>query len=134
MNDDTLKNVDATENRPTGDRIIDAPQHLVDIDYELSVLRKENAWEKNDRNAVTVFKTNQLTIVLVALKTGASLLPHQVSAIASVQVLKGRAEFTSEEGQKELEENNIIILHSNELFNITALEETNILVTIIEEY
>jgi len=133
MNDNTT-NIDATENRPTGDRIIDAPQHLVDIDFELSVLKKENAWEKNDRNAITVFKTNQLTIVLVALKTGASLLPHQVSAIASVQILKGKAEFTSEEGQKELVENNIIILHSNEMFNITALEETNILVTIIEEY
>jgi quercetin dioxygenase-like cupin family protein len=97
-------------------------------------LKQENAWEKSDRNAITVFKTNQLTIVLVALKAGASLLPHQVSAIASVQILKGKAEFTSEEGQKELVENNIIILHSNEMFNITALEETNILVTIIEEY
>ena len=134
MNDDTTKNIEATENRPTGDRIIDAPQHLVDISYELSVLKQEKTWDKNDRNAITIFKTNQLTIVLVALKAGASLLPHQVSAIASVQILKGKAEFISEEGQKELQENNIVILHSNELFNITALEETNILVTIIEEY
>jgi hypothetical protein len=37
MNENNTTNIDATENRPTGDRIIDAPQHLVDINFELSV-------------------------------------------------------------------------------------------------
>ena len=49
--------IEATYNRPEGDREIDSPVLLIDIPDLIEQIKDENAWKENDRNAITVFKT-----------------------------------------------------------------------------
>ncbi|HMI79658.1 MAG TPA: hypothetical protein VK484_12745, partial [Ferruginibacter sp.] len=63
---------EATLNRPLGDRIIDAPFVFIDIKKFGYQLIEEEAWRKNDRNSITVYKTDGLTMVLSCLRNGAT--------------------------------------------------------------
>ena len=45
----------ATPNRPDGSRLLDAPWVYAELETILEQLRSEQAWEKNDRNGITIF-------------------------------------------------------------------------------
>jgi len=128
-----MKFNEATRNRPEGDRVLDAPQLYVDIERHIEILKEEEAWQKNDRNAMTVFKSDHVTIVLVALHGGATLLPQEVDSLVTAQVISGGIRFESSQGVKNLKEQNIVVLHSNEPFNATAIEDTVLLLTLFSE-
>ncbi|MBL0309672.1 MAG: hypothetical protein IPP77_08350 [Bacteroidetes bacterium] len=70
-----IKKNAATELRPEGARIIDAPLVSICIPEFIKQLKAEVTWRTGDRNAITVFKTNGLRIVLIALHEEA--LRHQ---------------------------------------------------------
>ena len=55
------KRNEATLNRPEGDRVLDAPYVFVNIPEFIRQLKSEEAWQKNDRNGITVFKTGRVT-------------------------------------------------------------------------
>lgn len=128
-----MKYNEATNNRPEGSRLIDARQLHIDIAENILLLKNEPAWEKNDRNAITVFKASNLTIVLVALRGGATLFPQEINALVSAQIIEGAISFESTQGVKNLYPNNIVVLHSNEPFNATAIEESVLLLTVFDE-
>lgn len=128
-----MKFNEATRNRPEGDRVLDAPQLCVDIERHIEILKEEEAWQKNDRNAMTIFKSDNVTIVLVALHGGATLLPQEIDSLVTAQVLSGSIRFESSQGVKNLKEKNIVVLHSNEPFNATAIEDTVLLLTLFSE-
>ena len=124
--------IDATHNRPAGDRVIDSPVLLIDIPDLIKQLKDENAWKGNDRNAITVFKTDKMRIVLVALHKNATMKTDRPENIFSLQVLKGKVEvitnFTSTEVEKEM----IVALHEQIQYSITALKKSVFLLTIAE--
>ena len=62
-----IKNNEATDLRPEGYRLRDAPLVSIDIPEFIKQIKNETTWTNSDRNAITVFKTNGLRIVLVAL-------------------------------------------------------------------
>ena len=128
-----MKFNEATKNRPAGDRVLDAPQLYIDIEQHLEILKDESAWQKADRNAMTIFKSEKMSIVLVALHGGATLLPQEINSLVTAQVLQGSIRFESSQGVKNLKEKNIVVLHSNEPFNATAIEETLLLLTVFSE-
>ena len=99
-----MKFNEATKNRPAGDRVLDAPQLYVDIEQHIEILKAEDAWQKNDRNAMTVFKSDNVSIVLVALHGGATMLPQEIGLLVTAQVLEGSISFESSQGIKNLKE------------------------------
>lgn len=68
-----IKNNESTDLRPEGARLIDAPLVSMDIPDFIKQLKAEVTWENNDRNAMTVYKTNGMRIVLIALHEDATL-------------------------------------------------------------
>ena len=69
-----IKSNHSTGNRPEGDRILDAPYVFSDIPTYLEQLKSEKSWAKNDRNAITVYKSDKITIVIaILLATGVTL-------------------------------------------------------------
>ena len=121
---------EATAQRPQGDRTVDAP--LVSIDLELFVeqIKTEKTWEDSDRNAITIFKTNGMRIVLIALHKNAELSRHTANGIISVQVLEGKMIFNTDQRSVELSKSQLLTLHQGIPHSIVAKEETVFLLTL----
>jgi quercetin dioxygenase-like cupin family protein len=120
---------DATLNRPKGDRIIDAPFVFADLEKFVSQLKSEESWEKNDRNGITIYKTEGLTIVLTCLHKEAEIKDNTVEGLLTVQVIEGSIDFIVATGAMTLEKNQLITLHPDIQHTIKAKEETVLLLT-----
>jgi hypothetical protein len=84
-----IKSNDATLNRPNGERFIDAPYVLTDLNEAIYQLQREGAWQKSDRNAITIFKTEGTSIVVGALREGSIIDDNVAEGLICIQVLKG---------------------------------------------
>jgi hypothetical protein len=125
-------NIDATYNRPDGDRKIDSPVLLIDIPNLIKQLKDENAWHENDRNAITVFKTGKMRIVLVAFHKDAEMKPERPENIFSLQVLKGKVKVTTDITSTEADKEMMVALHDQVPYSIRALKKSIFLLTIVE--
>jgi hypothetical protein len=123
--------IEATYNRPEGDREIDSPVLLIDIPDLIEQLKDENAWKENDRNAITVFKTDKMRIVLVALHKDAKMTTDRPENIFTLQVLKGKVKVTADFSSTEIEKEMILALHEQIQYSITALKKSIFLLTIV---
>ena len=127
------KRNEATLNRPEGDRVIDAPYVFMDLDQFIQQLKNEESWEKNDRNGITIFKTDNLTTVLTCLHKDASIKDNSVDGIFQVQVLSGRIRITTEDGDIEMEKGKMIVFHPGIGHSIQALKKSSLLLQTINE-
>ena len=121
---------DSTDMRPEGERVLDAPLVNIDIGRFITQIKKEAAWDNSDRNAITVYKTDGLRMVLVALHEGAVMAKHTAAGIISVQVLEGEINFTTDEQSVILKKEQMIALHKGLPHSVTALKESVFLLTL----
>lgn len=119
----------ATHNRPDGSRLLDAPWVYADLETIIEQLRSEPAWEKNDRNGITIFKTDRFTLVATILKQGATIMKNSVDGFLTLHVLNGRAEVETQDCPVVLTSGNLLHLHPFINHNIIAREETTLLLT-----
>lgn len=124
-----IKRNDATRNRPEGDRVLDAPYVFADLAAFTAQVKDEKAWEKSDRNAITVFKTEGMTIVLSALKDGAVIKDNIVNGHFTVQVLEGTIRMETLEGDADMEKNQLMAFHPAIPHSIEAKTNTVLLLT-----
>ncbi len=122
-----LKNIDATINRPEGERLIDAPFVFADLPRYIEQLKHEDSWDKNDRNGITVYKTEGITIVLTCLHKGAVIEKNTIDGWLTVQVLEGEVDFTVKEKTQELGRNQLVSLHPGVEHSIKANKESVLL-------
>jgi quercetin dioxygenase-like cupin family protein len=123
---------ESTINRPEGERPIDAPVVVVDIREVIKKIKKEKAWDKNDRNAITVFKSDKMRIILVAMHKKAEMTTERPENIFSVQVLDGKIKLHSSEKTVEVKEEELFVLHANIDYKIEAVRRCVFLMTVVE--
>src|SRR5258705_4465055 len=128
-----IKRNEATLNRPEGDRVLDAPYVFMDTHDFIKQLKDEDAWEKNDRNGITIFKTDNLTTVLTCLHKGAAIKDNRVDGLFQVQVLEGKIRATTDDGDADMKEGDMIIFHPNVLHTIEALKKSTLILQTINE-
>lgn len=115
-----------------------APRELSDtvvtfqIGKEIDALKEEPEWLSGDRNAVTVVKTFNLSIVLVAIRKGATLCGHEVEGPITLQVLSGVVKFRTAE-PKILAAGAVLALDKAIPHDIEALEDSDLMLTIVKE-
>ena len=124
-----IKRNEATRNRPEGDRVIDAPYVFADLVAFTEQVKDEKAWDKSDRNAITVFKTEGMTIVLSALKPGAVIKDNTVNGFLTVQVLEGSIRMETLEGDAEMGEKQLYAFHPGVPHSIEAKTNAVLLLT-----
>ncbi|MFL5789000.1 MAG: cupin domain-containing protein [Flavisolibacter sp.] len=124
------KHNDSTPQRPKGNRTIDAQQVEVDLKRLLKQIKEESSWEDSKRNAITIFKTDGLRIVLIALHKGTEMARHTANGVISVQVLEGHMQFKTDRQTTELFESQILVLHEQIPHSVLAIKETVFLLTI----
>ena len=123
---------EATLNRPEGDRPIDAPVIMVNIPGLIKQIKKERAWKKNDRNAITVFKGNKMRIILVAMHNKAEMTTEQPENMLSVQVIKGKIKLYTNATAVEVQRKQIFVLHAHIPYKIEARKKSVFLLTVVE--
>lgn len=115
-----IKHNDATPNRPEGDRVLDAPYVYADLPGFAEQVKDEKAWERSDRNSITVFKTDGMTIVLTAMKEGAVIKDNTVNGYFTVQVLEGKIRMETLEGDINMTQHQLISFHPKVPHSIEA--------------
>jgi quercetin dioxygenase-like cupin family protein len=123
---------ESTKNRPEGDRLVDAPVVTVNIPEFIKKLKKEKAWDKNDRNAITVFKSDKMRIILVAMHKKAVMTTEHPENIFSVQVLDGKLRLQTIEKKFDVRSEEIFVLHAHIPYEIHALKRSVFLLTLVE--
>ena len=119
-----IKRNEATLNRPEGDRVLDAPYVFIDIPSFIEQVKEEKAWEKNDRNGITVFKSDTLTIVVSALQASAEIRDNAVDGLFTIQVLKGDARVTTPDGDVNMTAGQLLTFHPQVPHSIQALSDS----------
>lgn len=124
------KIIEATNQRPTSNHIIDASLVNINIPAIIKQIKNEKTWTESDRNAITVFKTNGLSIVLIALHQNAEMIKHKTDGLISVQVIDGEIKFSTDKESYNLKSGQMVALHSCIEHSILAVEETVFLFTV----
>ena len=71
------KSNEATAMRPDGDRLLNASLVEMDLNKFTAQLKQETTWANSDRNSITVFKSDNMTIVLIGMHANAELKTHK---------------------------------------------------------
>lgn len=103
------------------------------IAEEITALKQEPEWLAGTRNSVTVVKTANLSIVLTAVRRGVSLCGHAVDGPITLQVLSGSIRFGVADEPKVLEAGTMIALEKEVSHDILALEDSDLLLTIVKD-
>lgn len=123
------KRNEATINRPEGDRVLDAPYVFINIPDFIRQLKSEEAWQKNDRNGITVFKTERVTMVLTCLRAKAVMHDVLVDGIFTIQVLEGIVRVRTPDGEVDMQGNQIMTFHQLVDHSIEAKMDSVLLFT-----
>ena len=123
------KRNESTLNRPEGERLIDAPYMYINISEFIRKVKDEEAWQKNDRNAITVYKTSNVTMVLLCLHPRAILKDNLVDGIFTIQVLEGVIRITTPDGDVDMLADQIMVFHQRVDHSIEALMNSVLLIT-----
>jgi quercetin dioxygenase-like cupin family protein len=124
-----IKRNEATLNRPEGSRVIDAPYVYADIDEFVEQVKDEKAWKKSDRNGITIFKTDGMTIVITTLKDGAVIKDNTVNGFFTVQVIEGKIRMDTPEGDIMMKKRQLITFHPGVPHSIEAKKDSVVLLT-----
>ena len=124
----------ATPQRPEGARPLDSTLVPVDLPKYIHQLKQEDAYDKNGKNAITVFKSDKVTITLIALKEGQNFHPGQneETAVMSIYLIKGQLSFESLGQVATIKEYELITLHQQLSFNASAIVDCICLLTLFK--
>lgn len=123
------KSNEATPQRPQGSRTLDASLVTMNLNHLIEQVRNEPSWKDNDRNSITIFKSDAMRIVLIGLHEGAELKTHTANGIISVQALEGHIRFITEPETVELQKGQMLALHKQVPHSVVALKESFFLLT-----
>jgi quercetin dioxygenase-like cupin family protein len=125
-----IKKNESTDLRPEGTRLVDAPLVNINLSEFIKQIKSETTLANRDRNAITVFKTNGLRIVLIALQKDAVMKEHTADGIISVQVLEGEINFSAGKRSTLLKQHDMVALHKGMPHSVQAMEESVFLLTL----
>jgi quercetin dioxygenase-like cupin family protein len=96
---------------------------------EDDTLREFAEDSKTGRAAKTLVKEGPLRITMVALKEGTVLPPHHVEGPISIQTIRGFLRLTTERGDMDVPEGNLVALGPGVVHSAKAHEDCAILLT-----
>lgn len=125
------KSNEATAQRPEGDRLLNASLVEMDLNKFIAQLKQETTWADSDRNSITIFKSDHMTIVLIGVHANAELKTHIAKGHINVQVLDGDIKFTAEQQTVSMGKGQMISLKENIPHSVLAIKESFFLLTMM---
>ena len=129
-NDENVKFNNPTELRPEGERLLNAPLVHMDLTEFTKAIKSEKAWKEKDRNAMTVYKSDRMRMVLIALHKGAVLERHTANGTINVHVLDGEINFSTDYQTVNLKKGQVVALHTMIPHEVSAVKEAVFLLTL----
>ncbi|MCO6460364.1 MAG: hypothetical protein J5I59_03105 [Saprospiraceae bacterium] len=124
------KSNNATPLRPEGKRVLNAPAVEMDLNKFIVQIRNEETWKSSGHNSITIFKSDQMRIVLIGLHDKAVLKKHHSNAVISVQVIEGNIVFVTPDESYSLTQGQMIALQPNIPHSVEAKCESFFLLTL----
>ena len=78
---------------PASDRPLHGPLQRFDLGAEVGRLMEEGAWQRGQRNSITLRKGEGMSVVLLVMKAGDRLEEHAAPGPLSLSVREGRIRF-----------------------------------------
>ena len=120
-----IKINEATKNRPEGTRVLNAPAVLVHISNFLDLIKNEKAWDESDRNGITVFKNEDITVVITSLKKDPKQEDIQTEGYSTLYLLSGNLEIKAGDDTKKAVTGDFLLFHPGIYYSILAVEESS---------
>jgi quercetin dioxygenase-like cupin family protein len=114
------------------ERALDAAFLSFTIDEQVNHLKQEKSWQSGDRNAVTLVKNPSVRVTLLALRRGASLREHHVEGPITIFIVEGSIDFIVGQDKCALKRGGFLTLERTVPHDVEALEDSVILLTIIQ--
>src|ERR1043166_2004580 len=124
------KHNEATLLRPRGNRTMDAVLVTIDLPSFIKQIRQESTWKESDRNSITVFKTNGLRIVVIALHKDVQMTRYITDGHISILVLKGKIQVQTDLQSVKLKSGQMLALDKYIPLRIDAKKESTLLLTL----
>lgn len=124
------KTNESTPLRPEGDRDLNAPMVTMDLVSLQAQIKNEESYRHGDRNAITIFKSDGMRIVLIALHEGAEMKTHKAPGMISVQVLEGNIIFKTEQETTDRTAGQMLVLHTGIPHSVVAKTASVFLLTL----
>ena len=112
------------------DRLLDGPLLIFDLPYLMEKIVTEDSWQRNKRNSITLLKSENMRLVLIALSSGEEIDFRQSDNLISLQLMKGEVEFYTENKTVILKQGQLLTLHENIQHSLVAIGETIFLLTV----
>jgi quercetin dioxygenase-like cupin family protein len=109
---------------------LDAPLLTFDLPTLVQQIKSGESWRKGERNALPLFKTERMRVVLMALHAGATLSSHRADGPITVHVLEGRIHFSAELQTVTLTQGQMLTLQAGLPHAVEAPEESVFLLTV----
>jgi quercetin dioxygenase-like cupin family protein len=112
-------------------RSLDGTSLRFDLAAETAALSAVESAQVEGHNAKTLIKHSDFTVVLVALKAGASLPEHQTEQRVSIHTLSGRVRLRLPSETVELPAQHLLTLDHAVPHDVEAIEDSAILLTVV---
>lgn len=100
------------------------------LSAEDAALRDRAMAAKSGRAAKTLIKEGRLRITMIAMRKGAVLGAHQVGAVVSIHVMRGRARVSAAGASTNLASGGLLVLQEEVAHTAEALSDCVLLVTV----
>ena len=115
---------------PRSERPLHGPLQRFDLDAEVGRLMEEGAWQRGQRNSITLRKGEGMNVVLVAMKAGDRIEEHAAPGPSSLSVREGRIRFMVAEEVAEAGPDTLLTCDADVRHKVEALSDAVCLLTI----
>src|ERR671917_2058830 len=115
---------------PGSERPLHGPLQRFDLGAEVGRLMEEGAWQRGQRNSITLRKGEGMSVVLLVMRAGDRLEEHAAPGPISLAVREGRIRFSTPDGEIEAGPETLVACDAGERHAVEALEDAVCVVTI----
>jgi quercetin dioxygenase-like cupin family protein len=117
--------------RPDSHRLLNAPILGFDLPAVIKRIKNEKEWFMGNHNAIALSKSKHMRIVLVAMHKGNEMVMNHIETATCIHVIEGKLKINAKNESHIFEQNQLLTLNENTKHEISAIEETVFLLTVI---
>ena len=115
---------------PGSERPLHGPLQRFDLGTVVGRLKEEGAWQRGQRNSITLRKGEGMNVVLLVMRAGDRLEEHAAPGPLSLSVREGRIRFVAGDEVVEAESDTLLTCDAGVRHSVAALSDAVCLLTI----